>query len=151
MMNDINTLEQAAAALEKHGYQVVTGDNVVYMTIGGKHKPFVAVISQNKKNELVISCQVAKVGDFEEDNFAAVLFSLLDLNTEIRPYAFGILTNLEDPTVEDSIEAFPVVLTDSMPLGDLCECELYSSMDSLLLALQTSKDALKQGLKKQTK
>jgi len=147
-MKHIENLKQAAEVLEARGYDTVAGEEAVYTTIGGKRKPFVAVLTINPKNELVITCQVAMVGDFDEDKFAETLFNLLDLNTEIRPYAFGILTANDDPELYEEVESFPIVLTDSLPLGDLSDEELQKSMDSLLIALQAGRAILKQGLKK---
>jgi hypothetical protein len=65
-----------------------------------------------------------------------LFLAMLDLNTQILPYAFGVLTDIDG---EDGDESdFPVVLIDSMPIGDISEGELLESMRSLLAALQTA-------------
>ncbi|MDP8239520.1 MAG: hypothetical protein P9X24_10560 [Candidatus Hatepunaea meridiana] len=139
------TLQQVAETLEELGYNVKSHDNAVHIAIGGTETPFITVATINENQELVMTCQVAKLGDLNEDDIPAVQFFLLDANTRIRPYAFGILTASDNDDYDDAAE-YPIVLTDSLPLGDLSVGELASSMDSLLVALESSDDALRAGL-----
>jgi len=141
----IETLQQVAEVLEDLGYNVKSHDDAVHIAVGGTDNPFVAVITINEQNELVITCQVAKLGDLNEDEIPTVQFYLLDANTRIRPFAFGIITASDDPEYDDAAD-YPIVLTDSIPLGDLCEDELTAAMDSLLVALKSSDEALRIGL-----
>ena len=67
-----------------------------------------------------------------EDLFLA----LLDLNTQTLPYAFAVLTEIDGEDGDKS--SWPVVLIDSMPVGDISEDELLQSLSSLLAALQTA-------------
>ncbi len=144
-MLKISNLQQVCDALEELGYDVKLRENAVYVAVGGTEKPFVAVLTINDQGELVINCQVAKLGDIREEDIPTVQFCLLDANTRIRPFAFGILTASDDPEY-DVAENYPIVLTDSLPLGDLSTAELAAAMDSLLVAVQSSGEALRLGL-----
>ena len=144
-MDNIANLQQVTEVLEELGYNVVLHDDAVHVAVGGTENPFTTVITINENNELVITCQVAKLGDLNEDNIPLVQFSLLDANTKIRPYAFGIITSSDDPEYDDAAE-YPIVLIDSLPLGDLNSDELDAAMDSLLVAINTSDEALRIGL-----
>ena len=144
-MSKIENLEQVSEVLEDLGYKVLHHNNAVHIAIGGTKNPFVAVATIADGNKLAITCQVAKLGDLREDDIPAVQFVLLDANTLIRPYAFGIITGSDNPELADASE-FSIVLTDSLQLGDLCKYELASSMDSLLMALKASDEALRIGL-----
>lgn len=144
-MTNIASLQQVAEVLEENGYSVKEHHNAVHIAVGGTQTPFIAVITISESNELVVTCQVAKLGDFNEDDIPTVQFFLLDANTRIQPYAFGILTSSDNTELDDASQ-YPIVLIDSMPLGDISEAELTASMDSLLVALQSSEDALRAGL-----
>jgi len=146
-MGKIMKLKQAAEVLTELGYSIIEQEEAVYISVGGTENPFIAVATISEANELVITCQVAKLGDLNEDDIPTVQFMLLDLNTRIRPYAFGIITASDDEEYAEA-EEFPIVLTDSMPLGDLSAGELAASMDSLLMALNACNDALRIGLLK---
>ena len=129
-----------------------TSDTKFYMMItpcilqsAAQKNPFVAVATIGDDNKLAITCQVAKLGDLREDDIPSVQFFLLDANTLISPFAFGILTGSDNPELDEASE-FPIILTDSLPLGHLCRNELASSMDSLLVALKASDEALRIGL-----
>lgn len=144
-MENIENLEQAADALNQLGYNVVHGEDAVHIAVGGTENPFTAVLTINDSNELVINCQVAKLGDLNEDDIPTVQFCLLDANTRIRPYAFGIISGSDNPEMDDAAQ-FPIVLTDSLPLGDLSSGELNAAMDSLLVALESADEVLRIGL-----
>jgi hypothetical protein len=104
------------------------------------------VLTINDSNEVVINCQVAKLGDLNEDDIPTVQFGLLDANTRISPFAFGIISGSDNPEINDAAQ-FPIVLTDSIPLGDLSTGELNAAMDSLLVAIESAGEVLRLGLK----
>jgi len=145
-MANIENLEQVAEALMELGYNVVHSEEAVHMAVGGMNTPFTAVMTINDSNEIVINCQVAKLGDLNEDDIPTVQFALLDANTRIRPYAFGIISGSDDTEMNDAAQ-FPIVLTDSLPLGDLSSGELNAAMDSLLVAIESADEVLRIGLK----
>ncbi len=144
-MSEIENIRQLAEALEELGYPVTANEDAAHVAIGGVEKPFAASLTINSHQELVITAQVARLKDFNEDDLPLVMFGLLDANTRIRPYAFGIITDGED---EGDAGDIPIVVTDSLKVGDLCKAELAASMDSLLVALNASGEALRAGLGK---
>jgi hypothetical protein len=144
-MAKIENLLHVAEALEDLGYAVRSNDDAVHVAVGGTKKPFVAVLTISESGELVITSQVATLGDLIEDDIPAVQFGLLDANTRVRPFAFGVITSTDNPEIADAAD-FPVIVTDSLPLGDLCRDELAAEMDGLLLALNSSDEALRIGL-----
>ena len=142
----IENLDQAAEALIGLGYNVIHNEEAVHIAVGGTNTPFTAVLTINDRNEVVINCQVAKLGDLNEDDIPTVQFALLDANTRIRPFAFGIISGSDNPEINDAAQ-FPIVLTDSIPLGDLSTGELNAAMDSLLVAIESAGEVLRLGLK----
>lgn len=145
-MKKLDNLQQISEALEELGYQVKFSTEAIHIAIGGTTNPFLAVATVNDRNELVITCKVAKLGDLEEEKIPEIEFLLLDANTQIRPYAFGIISSNDNPDMIDAAE-FPIILTDSLPLGDLCKEELSCSLDGLLMALESSSEIFRDGLK----
>lgn len=144
-MGSIVKLEEISEVLENHGYDVKLHEDAIYTVVGGMRSPFVAVLTIKDGKELIITCQVARLGDLKEETLPQVQFTLLDLNTQIRPFAFGIITAADDPHI-DKAEDYPIVLIDSLPLGDLSSDEITATMDSLLVALDASGEAIKLGL-----
>lgn len=143
----LESIEDVDSALEELGYETIKHSDSIHVAMGSSDHPFVSVMVRNFQGDLVITCQVAKMGDLDEDKIPEVQLMLLDANTRIRPYAFGIITSSDNPELDDAAD-FPIVLTDSIPMIDLCKEELESSMDSLLAALQTSSEALRVGINK---
>ena len=97
------------------------------------------------QNQVIINCQIARMGDIKEEELSHVLFSLLDYNTIVRPYAFAVISAAEDPDL-DNEETWPVVLTDSLPLGDLSSEEVIASVESLWSALSVVSVLLKESI-----
>ncbi len=145
-VNAISTLEHVQDSLEKNGYPVARENGCVMVQVGGTDSPFTAVLGINPDNrELMITCKLADIGDFDDDNIAAMALAALDINTCIRPYALAIISDTDDPDLDDE-HRWPLVLTDSLALGDLCEDELAASMDALIQAIVTSRSVLEIGL-----
>lgn len=141
----IGTLAEVTDALEALGYEAETQGGSIFVKIGGSKNPFTAVVIINKKNELVITCQLATLGAFKDEAIPRVAMAALDANTRIRPYAYGIITDADTPELQNE-EEWVLVLTDSIPLGDLSTGELAAAMNSLLEALISSRDVLEVGL-----
>ncbi len=146
-MAKIENLLHVAEALEELGYAVNSNEDAVHVAIGGTEKPFVAVLTISERGELVVTSQIATLGDLNEDDIPTVQFGLLDANTRVRPFAFAIITSADNPDIADAAD-FPIVVTDSLPIGDLCKAELAAEMDGLLFALNSSGEALRSGLPK---
>ena len=144
---NINTLTEVAEVLENAGYVASLNEHSVAVSIGGHEHLFPVVITLIEGNQLKITCQVAKASDIPEENGLAFALGLLDLNTHgsVLPFAFGIITPDEDESIQDESDC-PIVLIDTMPVGDLDECELLSEMEELLTAIIASKEVLTAGV-----
>ena len=143
---NIANLTQVAEALESAGYEAICHDGAVHTKVGGMQKPFTAVLTINAdRNALVITCQLARLGDIPEDNISTFAVAALDANSRISPFAFATLTASDNPELDEP-QQWPVVLTDSIPLGDLSPGELEAAMDSLWSALAESRDVLEAGI-----
>lgn len=145
-MSQIDNLDAVADALEAGGYEVQQLEGSVSTAVGGADAPFVAVLTINEeRNELVINCQVATLGDIPDKNVAEFAIACLDANSRIRPFAFATLTATDNPAL-DNPDKWPIVLTDSVPLGDLSDTELQAAMDNLWAALVSGADVLRIGI-----
>ncbi len=145
-MKNISSLEQIEEILESAGYETIRTTDGVVMKIGGKSVPFTSVFTiDEKQNQVIINCQIAMMGDIKEEEIPNVLFTLLDYNTMIRPYAFAVISATEDPGLDDE-EKWPIVLTDSLPLGDLSSDEIIASVESLWSALSVVPVLLKESV-----
>ena len=145
-MKNISSLAQIEEILESAGYETIRTQDGVVMKIGGKSVPFTSVFTIDKEqNQVIINCQIAMIGDIKEEEMSNVLFTLLDYNTMIRPYAFAVISATEDPGLDDE-EKWPIVLTDSLPLGDLSSDEIIASVESLWSALSVVPVLLKESV-----
>ncbi len=133
----LETLNQIAGALENFGYEVQESENGVACKVG----KLVSVLTIDSNNQLNITCQIAKASDIADaEKFALVA---LDANTRILPYSIAMITANDNPDEYSDEDAdCPVVLIDSIPLGNLSESELDRAMNSLLEALMSCKDEL---------
>lgn len=147
MVDKITTLEQVAAVLENQGYAVrLEAGGAVMLDVSGADHPFVAVVTKNEESsQFVVTCQVATLGDLNEELSAQFMLAALDANTVLRPYAFAVVSDSDDPAL-DAPEKWPIVLTSSMPIGDFSEAELITAMDDLWEALTTASPVLKLGI-----
>lgn len=136
--NNLAGLEGIAEVLNVRGYKITMAEDSILFAIGGNEHPFTGVITMTEK-EVIITCQIAKAGDIEEDNSVNFFAACAAINARIRPYAVAMITDSNHPDEDESHE-WPIVLTDSLPVGDLSEDELVSSINSLWSALsETSK------------
>lgn len=137
----INTIAEVAETLEKLGYEVKLSDSAVMTKVGGADMPFPTVITRNDADGLVITCRLALLKDVKElDKF---MITALDANTRTLPYAIGLLTGSDNPEL-DNEEEWPVVLINSLSMADLSEAEVEDAMDSLLHAILTCSNELKE-------
>ena len=145
-MKNISSLAQIEEILESAGYETIRTQDGVVMKIGGKSVPFTSVFTIDKEqNQVIINCQIAMIGDIKEEEMSNVLFTLLDYNTMVRPYAFAVISATENPDLDDE-EKWPIVLTDSLPLGDLSSDEIIASVESLWSALSVVPVLLKESV-----
>jgi hypothetical protein len=141
-MKDIETLAEVHEALQQLGYKSRLGTNSVAVRVGGRKHPFPAVITHNTTTKhFQITCMVAKMGEIPEDRLTAFALAALDANNHISPFAYALITDTDDPKLDDENE-WPVVLVCSVPIGDFSVGELSSAMQSLLAALIDSRNVL---------
>lgn len=147
MAGKIETLEQVSEVLEAQGYKPrLDAGKSVRIDVGGANEPFAAVITKDDdQSELVITCQLAALGDIDEELSTQFMLAALDVNTAIRPYAFAIISDTDDPSLAEA-QKWPVVLTTSIPVGDLSEGELCVAIDRLWSALSAAAPVLKLGV-----
>jgi hypothetical protein len=138
-MNDIKILADVERVLAEHGYKPTLNEGSVTLPIGAESSPFPCIILMDEVS-LTVSCEIDTWGSLQKRVNAEMkddlFLAMLDLNTQILPYAFGVLTDIDGEDGDES--EFPVVLIDSMPVGDISESEILESMRSLLAALQTA-------------
>tara|TARA_Y100000034_G_scaffold92727_1_gene112102 strand:- start:1484 stop:1849 length:366 start_codon:yes stop_codon:yes gene_type:complete len=84
-----------------------------------------------------------QIVDEARDTF---LWSALDNNSIIHPFAIAILTDTDGEGSDES--QWPIVLINSVPLGDFTKSELSAAMSSLLNAIMGSKHVISIGLGK---
>ena len=63
----LDSLTCIAEALEQLGYECNVGDQAIRTTVGGSNAPFVAVLTVNEKNQLVITCQLGLFGQVSSE------------------------------------------------------------------------------------
>jgi len=134
----MQSLTDVQNMLEELAYESVLNENSIVVKIGGKVP---AVLTVNAKNQLDITCQLATLGEIGEERAAEFAFGALDANTRIKPYAFALISGEDDASLENQ-EDWPVVLTDTVPLGDLSKEELDSAVTSLRAALLASREVV---------
>lgn len=145
MTNDINSLDAIAVFLEARGYEVTQSDDSIITRVG--NFPTVITITDINGNgdpDLQITTQLTTLGQISEDRVPAFLTAALDANTRILPYAVATITSSDNPELDNPSE-FPVVLTDSIPVGDISENEFQSALDSLLQAILGTRELLEIG------
>lgn len=130
----MKTLREINDCLGKLGHMPILNDDHIVLPIGGSDNPFTSVLNIDD-GKLKIVCQLATFGQIGEDKFGEFSTLALDLNSVIVPYAIALITGSATGDEEDNILESPVVLIDTVPLSDLSECELQSSIHSLLGAL----------------
>lgn len=142
-MTNLNNLQEIFNSLQNLGFEAVLNDGFIAVKIGTSENPFTAVLNISGDNNLAVTCQITTLGRIK--NQQEFFLACLDANTLTRfqPFAFGIITN--NDADDDNHNNWPIVLTDTVPLGDFQESELESAMDSLLSALLGTREILAVG------
>lgn len=116
-------MQTVADALESAGYPVKIETGAVYTAAADK-----AVVFSFGADKVDVTCQVATIGEVENDGAFAI--SAMATNRFTRPFAFELVADGDDDATND-----PIVLADSMPLGDLSGTEVLAEMKALETAL----------------
>lgn len=136
-MEICEALTEIDRILESNGYQTCDDAELsCIVALGDPKNPIPAVITVTE-GQLTITCQLTTLGVIGEDQLTEFLVSALDLNTKISPYAVALISNDDEES-----HRWPVVLLDSIPLGDLQESELLSALSSLSIALPLAADLI---------
>jgi hypothetical protein len=137
-MNDTSLQSPASigTALSEAGYSASHDDSAAFVELQHEGKNYPAVIQLQGK-ELLISCQICKIGDFGADQLALVATNALAANVEMLPYAFAILKP-EDSGNEEAVADSPLVIINSVPVGDFSTEELLWAVRKLQVALATA-------------
>lgn len=136
-ISNMNTLEDILSGLESLGYIGELQENAIAVFPLGRDNRFPAVLTiDGEGNKVSITCQVATLGQFKEDDIPSLFAKALDENSIIAPYAYALLTSSDGE--ENDASGWPLVLIDSIPLGDFSLSELDSSISSLITALTNS-------------
>ena len=141
-MNDVKTLNDVVDILSQHGFKPTLNENSVSVPVGSEEKPFPCLILMDETN-LTVLCEIdtfgnmmSRVADEDREDF---LVAMLDLNSQMNSYAFTIMSDIDDPDAGEDKDNWPVALTNSIPVGDICEAELLAGMGALQSALLTAK------------
>lgn len=146
MTNDIRSLDTIALFLEQRGFDLTQTEHAVIANVGGFQTVFtIDDVDGDGDADIRISCQLLTLNQIPESRIPAFAIAALDLNTRILPYSVATLTATDDPSLTDSSES-PVILTDSLPIGDISEDEFQSAIDSLLIAILSTRELLTIGL-----
>lgn len=138
----MNNLPQIQQGLENAGYVAKQEDDVIQVRLDGGIPAVLMIV----EDQLQITCQLATLGELREDNALEFAYAALDANSRISPYAISLITERDDPSIEDTSE-YVITLVDSIPLGDFEQTELVSAMQSLLTALVGCREVMEVGCK----
>ena len=131
----IQSLEIMLAMLATHGWQAQqVSESSASVIIPHADSHYIAV-AQFAGGNLTIACQLAKLGDFQEECLAPLSLALLDANDEIAPFAFAI--NGKGAQHPEGLDEAPIVLIDRLPVEDLSVGELLHSLSRLMAAVST--------------
>jgi len=141
-MDNIKSSSEVIEVLTSMGYEPEAIDIGVRFKIGSSEAAFPVVVYINGGDEMIINCEVATWGEISKNIDVAAkddfFLGMLDINSQILPYSIAVISDIDGE--EDNKDSWPVVLIDSMPLGDLSENEFRASIESLIKALYTAKD-----------
>ncbi len=138
----INTPAALESFLETRGYAPQVTGNSVCLALGTGTASQTAAFTFGAE-QLRITCQVAVLGDFAENQLAHFSLAALDANMQISPYAFAVIGASHG---EVEIERCPLVVTDTLLISDLHEEEVAFALDKLLEALAFSREFLSHNL-----
>ena len=142
MGSTMDNLAEVQTGLEELGFvaKYNIADEIIVVSLDGG-TPAVLMI---EGDHLSVTAQVCTFGELRDDNLAVFAMAALDANSRISPFAFSLITERDDPSIQNMSE-YVVTLVDHVPLGDLEKPELESAMQSLITALVGSREVLEAG------
>jgi hypothetical protein len=136
----MENLTQIHTGLEEAGYVAKQEDDAIIIRLDGG----IPAVMTVEDETLLITCQIATLGELREENALEFAYAALDANSRITPFAISLITDRDDPSIKDTSE-YVVTLVDSVPLGDFEQSELVSAMQSLLTALVGCREVIEVG------
>ena len=140
----LKSLTSIAQTLEAAGYTTTRDDDAVFVELRHEAQVRPAVL-ELEDGALHVTCQLAKLSDFDQDQLSLVAVNALAANVEMLPYAFAIIKpadGADAAAVADS----PLVLINSVPVEDLSEDELLWDIQRLQSALIAGANAISTAL-----
>ena len=132
-MEDIRSLAQCKEALDGIFESDLDDDTLCVFMLGREQQP-VCLSMANEDTKINIVFKIGSAEDLSRES----LFMLLDANSRVNPYAFAIVTAADSDEFEDYEQDVPLILIDSVPVGDLCREELIRAIEDLKVALMQS-------------
>jgi hypothetical protein len=136
----LDTPAAVAAVLSNAGYSASASESATFLELLHNGAKFPAVI-QFQRDEILVSCQVGEIGDFDPEQLSLVAINTLAANIQTLPYAFALLKPETGADVE-AVNHTPLVLVNSVPTGDLSEEELLWAVRKLQTALAVGAEAI---------
>ena len=140
----LKSLTSIAHTLEEAGYATTQAEDAVFVEL--RHEDQVrAAVLELEEGALHVTCQLAKLSDFDQDQLSLVAVNALAANVEMLPYAFAIIKPADGADAED-VSNSPLVLINSVPVEDLSEDELLWDIQRLQSALIAGASAISSAL-----
>ena len=143
----LETLAQIKEKLEERAYTTMMDQDgdALFVTIEVTDDPWEAILTVQegvKGPVLDITCNIATIGELasdgkggvDENRAQEILAKCCEAFSRTKPVGFTLLTaqDLDDDLPESD---YPVVLTDTVQMGDLNEVELFAEFESIEAAL----------------
>lgn len=137
-IEQVDSLSDAVEVLRDLGYHARLTDDGVLGGISiregeeesAESRDFMFMITEDGENferSLQFNCQLCTIGDLPDNEMDTLPWIFLAVNTEIQPFSVGC----HQADAADLDEKDVLVLTNSIPLGDLSRAEFQSAMDGL--------------------
>jgi hypothetical protein len=140
----LKSLPSIALTLEAAGYTTTHNEDAVFVEL--RHAELVRpAVLELEDDALHLTCQLAKLSDFDQDQLSLVAVNALAANVEMLPYAFAIIKPADGADAE-AVADSPLVLINSVPVEDLSEDELLWDIQRLQSALIAGANAISNAL-----
>lgn len=140
----LRSLTSIAHTLAEAGYTSTQSEDAVFVELQYENQVRAAVL-ELEDGALHVTCQLAKLSDFDQDQLSLVAINALAANVEMLPYAFAIIKPADGADAE-AVSASPLVLINSVPVEDLSEDELLWDIQRLQSALIAGANAISAAL-----
>lgn len=141
----LKSLTSIAHILTEAGYTTAQDEDAVFVELRHEDQVRPAVL-EIEDGALHVTCQLAKLSEFDQDQLSLVAINALAANVEMLPYSFAIIKPA-DGADADAVSDSPLVLINSIPVEDLSEDELLWDIQRLQSALIAGASAISNALK----